>query len=135
MVPTQASVSTFLSGLASPVRRHDSLALVSLMGSVSGEPAVMWGTSIIGFGQVHYRYDSGTEGDRPAMSFAPRASQLVLYGLAADVAAEPLLDRLGTYTVGKGCLNIKKLQDVDLEVLRAILERAWRENTSGNEPH
>lgn len=128
--PTDVPVETFLAGVTHPMRRADAQALVELMGEVSGQPPVMWGPSIIGFGHLHYRYESGTEGDMPGISFSPRASKLVLYVLAGPATDDPLLARLGKHTTGKACLNINKLADVDTGVLREIVHRAWQENTT-----
>lgn len=100
------------------------------MQEVSGQPPVMWGPSIIGFGHLRYRYDSGTEGDMPGIAFSPRAAQLVLYVLTQPADQDPLLEKLGKHTTGKVCLNVKRLADVDPATLREVIERAWRENTT-----
>lgn len=129
-LPTGRPVSDFLDSVTNPVRRGDAESLVGLMSEVSGQPAVMWGPSIIGFGHLHYRYASGREGDMPAISFSPRAAKLVLYVLTEDAASDLLLARLGKHSTGRVCLYITTLADVDVDVLRQITERAWRENTT-----
>lgn len=122
--PTGASVDAFLEGVAHPVRRADGKALRATMERVSGEPAAMWGPSIIGFGSCHYRYDSGHEGDMPRIGFSPRKASLVLYvGGFPDYPA--LLARLGKHTSSKACLYVNKLADVDLDVLEEIVRRSW----------
>lgn len=118
--PTPHSVATFLAASPHPA---DAAALCDLMSRVSGEPPRMWGPSIVGFGQRHYKYESGREGDTLIIGFAPRKPALVLYGLgAADHEAE--IHALGKVTTGKGCVYIKRLADVDLPKLEAILTRA-----------
>lgn len=126
--PTVQSVDDFLDGIANEQRRLDCRRLRRLMEAASGEPAVLWGSSIVGFGALHYRYASGREGDTAAVGFAPRASSITLYlsGGFDDIA--PILDRLGPHRLGKGCLYLKRLADVDaavlVEVITASLERA-----------
>jgi hypothetical protein len=84
----------------------------------------MWGPSIIGFGSYHYKYDSGREGDAPVIAFSPRKAASVLYGAIGFDDAEKLLANLGKHTTGKGCLYLKKLSDVDLKVLEAMVVKA-----------
>jgi hypothetical protein len=123
---TADDVAAFLGGIADEQRRRDAYALVELMGEVTGVPAVMWGTAIVGFGSVHYRYPTGREGDVPAVSFSPRKAQTSLYltGVLDDYAAE--LAALGPHTTGKGCLYVKRIDQADPAALRAIVERSWR---------
>lgn len=116
--PTGAAVDAFLDGVADPQRREDAHAVRALMERVSGEPATMWGPSIIGFGAYHYKYESGREGDFCRIGFSPRAKELALYGLGIQRQAA-LLETLGKHTTGKGCLYIKSLGDID----QAVLER------------
>jgi hypothetical protein len=91
----------------------------ALMERVSGEPAAMWGPSIVGFGSYHYKYESGREGDSCLIGFSPRAKELVFYGLGV-LRQAALLETLGKHTTGKGCLYIKRLADVDLTVLERL---------------
>lgn len=93
----------------------------------------MWGPSIIGFGQYHYKYASGREGDSPAVAFSPRKASLVLYGLSDPPQAAPLLAALGKYRAGASCIYINKLADVDLAVLRRLLVLGHR-HTAGTGP-
>lgn len=122
--PTGVSVDTFLDGVAHPVRRADGQALRTMMERITGEPAVMWGPSIVGFGSYHYRYASGHEGDMARIGFSPRSANLVLYvGGFPEYAA--LLAKLGKHKGSKACLYINKLADVDLAVLEDIVRRSW----------
>ncbi len=116
--PTKVSAAAFIDALTDQSRRADAKALVKLMQKAAGEKPKMWGASIIGFGSYHYTYDSGREGDMPAVAFSPRKAATVLYGLSE---AEALLEKLGKHTRGKGCLYIKKLADVDQKVLEAMV--------------
>jgi hypothetical protein len=94
------------------------------MQSAAGEKPKMWGPSIIGFGSHHYKYESGREGDMPLIGFSPRKAATVLYGMNASSDSKALLAKLGKCTTGKGCLYIKKLADVDQEVLGIIASKA-----------
>jgi Domain of unknown function (DU1801) len=122
--PTDASVDAFLDGVGHPVRRADGKAVRSMMERVTGEPATMWGPSIVGFGTCHYRYASGHEGDMPRVGFSPRSANLVLY-VGGFPEYEALLARLGKHKRSKACLYVNKLADVDLDVLEEIARRTW----------
>ncbi len=121
--PRPEAVAAFLDGLE-PERRADAHALVALLQEATGEPPAMWG-SVVGFGQYHYRYASGTEGDSFLAGFAPRKAEFTVYIMGAELAGdEPgrqaLMARLGKYRAGKACIYFKRLGDVDSEVLRAL---------------
>jgi hypothetical protein len=122
--PTKLSVAAFIDALTDETKRADAKALVRLMQSATGEKPKMWGTSIIGFGCHHYKYESGREGDTPLTGFSPRKAATVLYGVTGSADADALLADLGKHTTGKGCLYIKKLADVDQEVLEALVAKA-----------
>jgi hypothetical protein len=122
--PTGASVSAFIATIADPVRQKDAKTIVKWMEQLSGEKAKLWGPSIIGVGSYHYKYDSGREGDMPILSFSPRKSATVLYGLMGFSGAEGLLAKLGKHTTGKGCLYVNKLADVDEQVLKDLMGRS-----------
>jgi hypothetical protein len=122
--PTTVSVTAYIDALTDPTRRSDAKELIQLMHRVSGEKPKLWGPSIVGFGNHHYRYDSGREGDTPLISFSPRKAALVLYGLLGHDGARALLAKLGNHTTGKGCLYIKKLADVDSTVLERLIKNA-----------
>ena len=117
--PTKLSVAAFIDGLTDRTKRADVKALVKLIQSATGEKPKMWGPSIIGFGSYHYKYESGREGDMPLAGFSPRKAATVLYCMTGFSDSEALLAKLGKHTTGKGCLYIKKLADVDHNVLGA----------------
>ena len=121
--PSKQSVAAFIAALSDSTKCTDAKRLVKLMQSAAGEKPRMWGPSIIGVGSYHYRYDSGREGDMPLIAFSPRKSALVLYNVARS-ESKGLLAKLGKHTTGKGCLYIKKLDDVDQEVLQAMMTEA-----------
>jgi len=118
---TQASVAGFIKSLPDH-RRADAEALVKLMQSVSREKPKIWGSSIIGFGSYHYRYDSGREGDMPLLCFSPRKSANVVYNMGSS--EKSLLERLGKHSLSGSCLHIEKLSDVDAKVLRTLLSNS-----------
>jgi hypothetical protein len=122
--PTELSVSTFIEALPDETKRADAKALIKLMQSASGEKPKMWGPSIIGFGSCHYKYESGREGDMPLISFSPRKAASVLYGLTGFAEADTMLAKLGKHTTGKGCLYVKKLEDVDQKVLQSMMVKS-----------
>jgi hypothetical protein len=120
--PTEASVDAFLNGVADEQQRADAFRLLDMMKEITGKPPRMWGPTMVGFGEFHYVYASGHEGDTFLTGFSPRKGALTLYftaGLTERFA--PLLRKLGKARTGKGCLYIKKLADVDLSVLRDML--------------
>jgi hypothetical protein len=119
-------VGAFVDGVTDERRREDARHLVTLMGAVTGQPAVLWGRAIIGFGSRHYRYESGREGDVPAVGFSPRKAQTVLYLTGGLEAYQDLLDRLGPHTTGKSCLYLKRVGDADDAVLRELVGRSFR---------
>lgn len=119
--PSNVSVEDYLDAVEPPARREDGKAIAAMMARLSGEPPVMWGPSIIGFGTRHYRYESGREGDSCRIGFSPRKAALVLY-LSCDLDRhQSLLDRLGKHSRGRGCLYLKSLADVDLTVLEEMI--------------
>lgn len=123
---TDVPVTDFIAGVPDPVRRADAGTLVALIEEISGEPARLWGPSLIGCGAYIYRYDSGRTGEIFRIGFSPRKAALVLY-LGQRVISDPgLMGRLGKHTSGKGCLYIKRLADVDLAVVREALTRSWQ---------
>ena len=122
--PTGIVVRTFLDSVPDADKRADALTLIDMMQSATGEQPVMWGPSIIGFGSYHYRYASGREGDSPIVGFSPRNAALVLYIVTGFRGAEPLLARLGKHTTGKSCLYVRRLADVDLGILRQLVDQS-----------
>ena len=119
--PTTASVDAFFDTLNDAAKQDDSRAVAAMMTEITGAPATMWGTSIVGFGNYHYRYASGREGDFFETGFAPRKRALTLYIMAGFAQYEALLGRLGKFTTGKSCLYVKRLADVDMGVLRELV--------------
>jgi len=122
--PTLVSVAAFIEGITDETKRADATALVKLMQAASGEKPKMWGPSIVGFGNCHYKYDSGREGDMPLIGFSPRKAASVLYGVIGFSGADALLAKLGKHIIGKGCLYIKKLSDVDPKVLERLVVKS-----------
>jgi hypothetical protein len=120
----EASVDEFLDKVADPQKREDAKQLRTMLERVSGHPAKMWGPSIIGFGAYHYKYDSGHEGDMARIGFSPRAKELVVYLVPGFEDKEQLLGRLGKHKIGKSCLYIKRLTDVDQNVLEQLAGRS-----------
>jgi hypothetical protein len=126
----EGSVQEFLDGVSHPKRRRDAGTLLEIMARVTGEKARMWGT-IIGFGQYHYKYQTGREGDAPAAGFSPRKAATTVY-LADGVGAyADLLEQLGPHSTGVGCLYVKDLETIDLQVLESILARSYAAVTAG----
>lgn len=122
--PSDNSVEAFLNGIEDEKKRQASFTILDLMRQVTGAEPKMWGDSIVGFGDLHYKYASGREGDWFPVGFSPRKANLTLYlsgGL--DVQAD-LLSKLGKYKTGKGCVYINKLEDVNLDVLREMVARS-----------
>lgn len=119
--PTAVRVDEFIAAVPDPTRREDARTLTALMQRLSGEAPIMWGSSIVGFGSYHYKYDSGREGDMARIGFSPRAKELVLYLVDGYEQRGDLLARLGRHRVGKSCLYIKKLADVDVAVLEELM--------------
>lgn len=118
---TQNSPKAFIEQVENETRRKDAYFLLDLMSEITGETGSMWGSSIVGFGQYHYKYKSGRESDWFVTGFSPRKSSLSLYIMTGFDHYQELLSRLGKYKTGKGCLYINKLSDVDLEVLEEII--------------
>ena len=127
MQPSGGDVGAFLAGVMPAQRRADAQTLIDLMREISGREPVLWGT-IVGFGSCHYRYPTGTEGDMPVLAFAPRKAATTIYLESTDAYAGEL-SGLGPHTTGRSCLYVKRLDGVDLGVLRDILTRslAWSE--------
>jgi hypothetical protein len=122
--PTKVSVAAFIAALTNDSQRADAKALVKLMQAESGEKPKLWGPSIIGFGSYHYKYESGRQGDMPLIAFSPRKGATVLYIAAGLGGSKALLTKLGKYSMGKGCLYMKKLADVDEPVLKKLVAKA-----------
>ena len=120
--PTRKSVKKFLLSLEHKKRRADALQLLSLFEKVTKQKPVLWGNNIVGFGSYHYKYASGREGDWFVAGFSPRKANLTLYIMAGFSQYKELLAKLGKHKTGKSCLYIKRLADVDLAILRQLVE-------------
>ena len=118
---TAVPVADFIAAVDNPTRRADAETLDALFRDVTGWQPRMWGPSLIGYGEYHYVYDSGREGDFLATGFSPRKANLVVYILPGYTDFGPILDRLGKWKKGKSCLYINKLADVDTDVLRELI--------------
>ena len=118
-VPTNASVDKFLEGVNED-QRKDSYAIIDIMKKVTKEKPVMWGPAIIGFGSYRYKYESGREGDSPITGFSPRKGKMVVY-MTGIKQMPDIMEKLGKYKIGGGCLYIKKLEDVDTKVLKELI--------------
>jgi len=116
------NVNSFIEGVASEQKRKDSYSLIELMKRVSGEEPRMFGPSIVGFGQYHYIYDSGHEGDAPLIGFSPRKGAISLYVFTGHESHAHLLEDLGKYTMGKACIHVKKMADINEAVLIELME-------------
>jgi len=131
---TNVSPAAFIAKVANEQQRKDAKELVAMMREITGEPPKMWGPSIVGFGTYHYVYESGREGDMCLTGFSPRKPNLVLY-IGDAIQDTAIMSKLGKHTTGKGCLYIKKLDDVDRDVLRALLKKAVKDAKSRSAYH
>ncbi len=120
--PTTTKVEAFVASVLDEKRRTDCEQVAGLMQEVTGEDPVMWGASIIGFGSYHYKYASGHEGDFMITGVSPRKQALTVYIMEGLSKHSDLMDRLGKYKTGKSCLYIKKLEDIDMDVLKQLIE-------------
>ena len=115
--PTDASVEDYLAAIEDETRRSDCAALVRLMSRITKQPPRMWGSSIVGFGSYHYKYESGREGDAGLTGFSPRKGDISVYLVASGAEQEQLQAKLGKHKMGKACLYIRRLSDVNTKVL------------------
>jgi hypothetical protein len=122
--PTALSVEDFLGKIADEQTRDDCFALAKLMKKATGSAPKMWGTSIVGFGKYHYKYDSGHEGYACLTGFSPRKQNITLYVMPGFSQHTSLLKKLGKHKAGKGCLYIKKLGDIDEGVLEDLIRQS-----------
>lgn len=126
--PTGKSVTEFVTQLDDPQKRADSKILVAMMTRLTGEKPKMWHPGIVGFGQFHYKYGSGREGEMPLAAFSPRKTEFSIYlnGREDEEPRNELLARLGKHRMGKGCLYVKRLDQVDLVVLEQLVSQAMQ---------
>lgn len=119
--PTPARVEDYLAAIADDPRRADCVALAAMMARITQQKATMWGPGIVGFGSYHYRYDSGREGDACLTGFASRKGDISVYLTASFPGQDALLARLGRHRMGKACLYLRRLADVDTQVLEQLV--------------
>ena len=124
--PNDQDVEQFLNSFDGERKRKDSFTILELMKQVTGREPRMWGSSIVGFGSYHYTYESGREGDMILAGFSPRKQNLTLYNMGGFERYDELLKKLGKHTTGKGCLYIKRLDDVDLPTLKSLIEESFK---------
>ncbi|MBI3425624.1 MAG: DUF1801 domain-containing protein [Acidobacteria bacterium] len=129
---TGQSVEEFLNAIADETVRQDCFTLAKLMQKATKAKPKMWGPSIVGFGDYRYKYESGRENDWFYVGFSPRKQNLALYGLGYFVQHSALMQKLGKYKTGKGCLYLKTLADVDLKVLKELIEQSVAHTASQN---
>ena len=125
--PHDASVEKYIDSIDNKGRAEDARILLEMMTEITGEPARMWGSSIIGFGEYHYEYESGREGDHMLTGFAPRKANMVVYIMPGFKPYQKLLDKLGKYKTGASCLYLGRLSGVDTKVLKQIVDRSVRD--------
>lgn len=119
--PNKRSVTAFMNGIEDPQRRRDAKKVAAMMRQATGSRAKMWGANIVGYGEYHYKYDSGREGDFMIAGFSPRKQALTLYVIPGFKHFESLMKKLGKHKTGKSCLYIKRLSDVDEKVLQRLI--------------
>jgi hypothetical protein len=124
---SEQAVDAYIDAIADPERQQDCRRLIAIMSKATGEAPKMWGSSIVGFGSYHYRYESGHEGDACLTGFASRKQGLVLYILPGFESHESLLGAMGKYKLGKSCLYVKRLSDVDMGSLTELIMLSVRE--------
>lgn len=124
-------VDAFLASVENQTRREDSVEVRRLMTEVTGEPGSMWGGTIVGFGEYRYRYATGREGEWFKVGFSPRKQNLTIYLMTGFERHSDLLADLGKHSIGKSCLYINRLSDVDLAVLRRLIANSFVENALG----
>lgn len=118
------SVEKFLNSVQDENRRSDCFAVLEIMKKITGDKPSMWGTGIVGFGSYHYKYESGREGDCLLTGFSPRKQNLTLYIMAGFKKYPELMKKLGNYKTGSSCLYIKKLSDIDINVLKLLIKES-----------
>jgi len=123
--PNETDVLDFLNSVEPEKRRIEGLRLNEIFEEATGEKAVIWGANIIGYGQYHYKYESGREGDMPRTGFSPRKSKLSLYIMGGHSKYEEEFAQLGKYKTGKSCVYVNKLEDIDEEALKRLVKVSY----------
>jgi hypothetical protein len=124
---TEYSIIDFINTAPDEAKRKDAFELLEIMREVTGFEPKMWGSGIIGYGKYHYRYESGHEGDAPLAGFSPRKDAISLYLTSSFEDKQELLSKFGKHKAGKGCIYIKKLTDIDLEILKSMISASVKE--------
>jgi Domain of unknown function (DU1801) len=124
--PTKASVDKFIDSQEKESTRDDCRALIDIMQSISGNPPVMWGPAIVGFGAYHYKYESGQEADWPLLAFSPRKQNLTIYLMSGFKGKEALLKKLGKNKTSVSCLYVKSLGDLHMPTLKKLIEGSYK---------
>ena len=132
--PTDASVADYLNAIENDQVRQDCWVIVDIMKTATKAEPIMWGTSIVGFGSYHYVYASGREADWMLTAFSPRKQNITIYIMAGFKQYEELLANLGKYSLGKGCLYIKRLSDIHVPTLQKLIQESVDHMLSGNLP-
>ncbi len=125
-VPTELSVDEYINAIEHPQRKEDCKAILELMKEISGREPVMWGHSIVGFGKYHYKYESGREGNMLATGFSNRKQAITLYIMGGFKRYKELLEKIGKFKTGKSCFYIKRLSDIDIDVLSALISESLK---------
>ena len=131
--PNDQSVEGFLNKVPDEKKRQDSFAILELMKQVTGDKPIMWGDSIIGFGTYKYKYASGRQGEWPVTGFSPRKQNLTIYIMSGFDEYDDLLTQLGKHSTGKSCLYIKKMEDIDQDVLRELISKSVEHMAATND--
>ena len=134
-VPTDTSVEQFINSVDNETKRKDSLEILDMMSAITGSPPVLWGSSLVGFGRYHYTYASGREGDFFLTGFSPRKQALTIYIMPGFSEYETILGNLGKYKTGKSCLYVKKLDEIDRDLLRELITKSVAYMRANYETH
>ena len=118
------SVNKFINKVTDRKKREDCFSILELMKQITKEEPKMWGTSIVGFGKYHYRYESGREGDMPLTGFSPRTQNITIYLMINFGKNAELMKKLGKYKTGKSCLYLKNLDDIDVKILKKLISES-----------
>ena len=124
-IANDMDVETFISSISPTEKQNDTRIILEIMHDITGHKAMMWGSSIIGFGKYHYKYESGREGTMCRTGFSPRKNAITIYCMSGFAEQAKLLDALGKHKLGKSCLYIKKLSDVNIDVLCELIQEDW----------
>jgi len=125
-VATQVEVSDFVENIDDVKQKEEAKLLIKIMKKITGEKAIIWGDSIIGFGEYHYKYTSGREGDFLKIGFSPRKNNFSIYIMPGMKRYPELMNNLGKYKTGKSCLYIKNLDQIDMNVLESLIDKAYQ---------